>query len=158
MQNTKETTQQTEKEYVAGRDIGVPVEGVEFTEANPAQNIPSFVPGKNFAAGMTLTGRFVRTDRVYSDKFTAGKKDTNGKTYRDLHILEDMKSKELFGIWSVGILSNFFDQVPTEAPVKVEYLGLAEKALKPGQSAPHDFKLSLGGGYRLQRRDNTLEH
>lgn len=154
---TPNQTAKTTTDAVAGKDVGVAPKGVTFASVNPGDNIPNFVPGKNWTTGQTLSGRFVRTDRVYSDKFTAGKKDASGKIYRDLHILEDLTNGSLFGIWSVGVLSNFFDQVPEEAPVAITYRGLGEKAFKPGQSAPHTFEFSVGEGYRLQRKSAVTD-
>ena len=139
---------------IAGKDVGVIPAGVAFVSANPTDDMATFVPGKNWSVGQNLSGRYVRTERVYSDKFTAGKKDVNGKIYRDLHVLEDMTNGALFGIWSVGILGNFFEQCPVESPVSITYLGLADKPLKPGQAVPHNFNMALGAGYRLQRKPN----
>jgi len=158
MANLKKQDQTTNVDSVAGevvmtagKDVGRAPQGVKFAAANPGENMTVFVPGKNWKLGEILTGRYISTERVYSDKFTAGKKDLNGKIYRDLHTLEDMNDKSLFGIWSVGILSNFFDQVPVEAPVSITYKGLGDKPLKAGQSVPHTFDFALGEGYRLQR-------
>lgn len=135
----------------AGKDVGRAPAGLKMSAANPGENMPVFVPGKNWKVGDTLTGRYISTERVYSNKFTAGKKDKDGKIYRDLHTLEDLTDKSLFGIWSVGILGNFFNQVPLEAPVSITYKGLGEEAFKPGQSVPHTFEFAIGEGYRLQR-------
>lgn len=136
---------------VPGKDIGA-VSDDGFVAANTGENMPNFVPGKNWAVGQSLGGIYVRTERVYSSKFKAGKKDRDGKKYRDLHVLEDVNSKALFGIWSVGILGNFFEQVPPNAPVKLTYKGLGDKPFKEGDNAPHTFDTMIGGGYRLQRR------
>lgn len=144
-----------EATLVAGKDVGVTPNGVKFAAANPGEKMPSFVPGKNWEPGQTLTGTYVRTERVYSDKLTAGKKDAQGKIYRDLHVLEDISKKTMFAIWSVGILGNFFDQVEVGAPVSITYKGLADQAFKPGQSVPHAFDFALGEGYRLQPRRNA---
>ena len=138
---------------VAGSDVGATPHGVEFDAADPGSNMPSFVPGKNWEEGQTLAGRFIRTDRVYSNKFKAGKTDpVSKKKYRDLHVLEDMSNNILFGIWSVGMLGNYFDQVPSEAPVSITYTGLGDKPLQEGQSCPHTFEYKLAKGFRLQRR------
>jgi len=137
---------------VPGQDIGA-VNDDGFVAAGTGENMPNFVPGKNWGVGQALGGVYVRTERVYSPKFKAGKKDPiTGKKYRDLHVLEDMSKKTLFGIWSVGILGNFFEQVPPNAPVKLIYKGLGDKPFKEGDNAPHTFETYIGGGYRLQRR------
>lgn len=135
----------------AGKDVGRKPADLKMTAANPGENMVVFVPGKNWKVGDTLTGRYISTERVYSNKFTAGKKDKDGKIYRDLHTLEDLTDKSLFGIWSVGILGNFFNHVPVEAPVSITYKGLGDEAFKPGQSVPHTFDFAIGEGYRLQR-------
>lgn len=141
----EEVTQQ-----VSVNEIGT-LDG-DFVEASANENMPTFVPGKNWKQGEVLGGTYVRTDRVYSEKFTAGKKDpVTKKKYRDLHVLE-AKDTKLFGIWSVGVLGNFFTQVPANAPVRIEYAGIGDKPFKEGDNAPHTFKTSLGAGYRLNRR------
>jgi hypothetical protein len=148
MTNQKATT---ETEVVAGKDIGAAPKGMVFAAANPGEDMPDFVPGKNWKVGQNLSGKYVGTERIYSDKFTAGKKDTNGKIYRDLHTLEDLTTAMPYGIWSVGVLGNFFAQVPVGAPVSITYTGVAAESFKPGQNPPHTFDFSLGEGYRLQR-------
>ena len=110
-------------------------------EVDPFEEIPTFTPGKpGFEAGMHYAGKFVRTKRVYSDKFTAGKIDAETKkTYRDLHILEDKNGKK-FGLWSVGQLGYMFEKTEAGQYIKVVYEGKAEEALKAGQSPAHNFK------------------
>lgn len=156
---TKKTNQtETQSELVAGKDIGIAPKNVNFVNVSAAsEDSQNFVPGKNWAVGQTLSGSYVRTDRIYSDKFKAGKKDSEGRTYRDLHVLEDITNHSTFGIWSVGVLTNFFDQVPVGAPVSITYTGIADEPLKPGQSAPHTFTTGLGEGYRLQRKSHSPE-
>lgn len=155
---TAPANDEVKDDVVAGKDIGAKPADVNFAPANPGENMTTFVPGKNWKLGQILTGKYVRTERVYSNKFTAGKKDAEGKTYRDLHILEDLTNKSLFGIWSVGILGNFFEQTPDEAPVSITYKGLADKPIQAGQSVPHAFDFALGEGFRLQRRSTGTEN
>lgn len=151
MSNKKQQMETNETELRAGVDIGAPVSDVAFGVVDPSENAPTFVPGKNWAIGQVLAGRYLETRRIYSDKFTAGKKDADGRIYRDLHILADLKTGKEYGIWSVGVLANFFRQCPVLAPVKLTYNGIAKEALKKGQNPPHDFTFELGQGYRLDR-------
>jgi len=112
----------------------------QLQEVDPLQNIPTFVPGKpGFEVGQKLSGYYVGTKRVYSDKFTAGKRDEEGRMYRDLHIMRH-PTHGRFGIWSVGVLGMVLERLAPNEYLVVEYTGLAEKAIKPGQSAPHTFK------------------
>jgi len=146
---------EAEATLVAGKDMGAMPQGAKFAPANPGEKMVAYVPGKNWTIGQILTGAYVRTERVYSEKITAGKRDSLGKMYRDFHVLEDLTNKSLFCIWSVGILGNFFDQVVEGAPVSITYKGLADEPFKTGQSVPHMFDFALGEGYRLQPRRNA---
>ena len=132
-------------------DFGALDQGVEqrLSEVDPLENIPCFVPGKaGFEAGKKLAGEYVGTKRVYSDKFTAGKKEDDGRIYRDLHIFRNTVHNKKFGIWSVGTLGLVMSRIAPGQLLSVEYTGLAEKSLKPGQSAPHTFKF-LGDNLNL---------
>jgi hypothetical protein len=112
----------------------------QLKEVDPLQNLVTFVPGKpGYEAGQILAGHYVGTKRVYSEKFTAGKKDKDGRQYRDLHILRNPKNGK-FGIWSVGSLGFVMEKMAPNELISIEYVGLAEKALKPGQNPPHVFK------------------
>lgn len=110
-------------------------------EADPFESIPTVVPGKpGFdQVGAVLAGTYVRTKRVVSDKFTAGKIDPKtGETYRLLHILRDAKGVT-FGIWSVGQLGAAMRCLEEGDYVEVIYNGLGEP-LRKGQDAPHTFR------------------
>jgi hypothetical protein len=108
-------------------------------ETDPFENIPTFTPGKpGFEDGRTFAGTFVANKTIYSEKFTAGKKDKDGKTFRILHILEDKNGKK-FGLWSVGQLGYMFSKTEIGQYVKVRYDGKAAEALKAGQSPSHEF-------------------
>lgn len=138
---------------IAGKDIGRPAPGVEFADADPMAAGLSFMPGQNWTEGQVLTGKFVETERIYSTKAKKPnwKLATDGRVYRDLHHLTDAVSGDKFSIWSVGVLGNFFAQVPVDAPVAITYTGLATEALKEGQNPPHTFDFKLGKGYQLTR-------
>jgi len=126
--------------------FGLVAGGRTAKEVNPFENIPSFVPGKNLTAGRTLAGLYVRTKRVVSDKLTAGKRDPiTGKRFRDLHILRDARSGAKFGVWSVGQLGAVVPFLKVGQYVELEYLGLAEKSIRPGQSPAHEFKIRAEG-------------
>lgn len=115
-------------------------------KVNPFENIPSFVPGKNLEPGRLLAGFYVRTKRVWSEKLTAGKKDPrSGKRYRDLHILKDATTSARFGIWSVGQLGAVLPFLKRDQYVTIEYLGIAAKSIRPGQSPAHDFNITAEG-------------
>lgn len=135
----------------AGQDIGVAPQGTNFSDADPMASGPAFVPNQNWENGQTLTGKFVETERVYNDKKPNWKKGSDGRRYRDLHHLEDMTTGDRFSIWSVGVLDNFFGQVPVGAPVAITYTGLGTEPLKEGQNPPHTFKFALGEGFALTR-------
>lgn len=138
-----------------------------LTEVDPLENIPCFVPGKaGFETGKKLAGEYIGTKRVYSDKFTAGKKEEDGRIYRDLHIMRNTVHNKKFGIWSVGTLGLVMSRIAPGQLLSVEYTGLAAKSLKPGQSAPHTFKF-LGDNLNLDsvtmdeaqdRNDERLEN
>lgn len=141
---------QTENTLVAGKDIGVVDASLakSLKKLDPMEEIPSFVPGKNLEVGMSLAGRYLHTKRVYSEKFTAGKRDASGRKYRDLHVLADVKSGAKFGIWSVGQLGIIFDRArpaTSEKPgqyMVVKYTGLAKEALRQGESPAHEFDVT----------------
>lgn len=126
----------------------------KLTDVDPLQSIPSFVPGKpGFEEGDRLAGYYVGTKRVYSEKFTAGKREEGtGKLYRDLHILRHEKHGK-FGIWSVGALNWVMPKIEPGKFIVVTYTGLGEKPLKPGQNAPHTFRFQ---GDNLDLDTNTL--
>ena len=63
----------TQDNIIAGKDIGVAPGGVKFNPENPGENIPCFVPGKNWKEGQTIAGRYIGTTRVESNKFAGGK-------------------------------------------------------------------------------------
>lgn len=130
----------------------------QLQDVDPLQNAPSFVPGKpGFEVGEKLGGYYVGTKRVYSEKFTAGKRDeaNGGKIYRDLHILRHPQHGK-FGIWSVGSLGFVMEKLAPNEYIMIEYTGLAEKALKPGQSAPHTFKFK-GMNLELDTRTMSMD-
>lgn len=110
-------------------------------EVDPFESIPTVVPGKpGFEEGKTLAGRYVRTKRVVSDKFEAGKIDAEtGEKYRDLHILRSANGV-VYGIWSVGALGAAMKCLNLNDYIEVTYTGLGEKPLRPGQGKPHTFK------------------
>jgi len=108
---------------------------------NPLEEIPCVVPNKpGFEKGQTLAGTFLRTNRVYSKKFTAGKVDSVGK-YRDQHIFRDAAGN-LFGIWSVGMLGYAMSKIEAGTYVAITYKGIASKALREGQSPSHEFDIA----------------
>lgn len=119
----------------------------EAVEIDPFESIPTVVPGKpGFETGRTIAGFFVRTKRVVSDTFTAGKIDPDtGETYRDLHILRDTASNQMFGIWSVGQLGAAMKGLEAGDYIEIENKGLAEKPLKKGQNPPHLFGFRARG-------------
>lgn len=143
--------EETGAELNAGTDIGVVDTAMQMTAANLSNDTPTLVPGKNWKVGVTVGGRYLETTRVFSEKFTAGKRDIQGRKYRDLHTLVDAKGNE-FGIWSVGILGNFFARLPQNALVAIKYLGLGSAPIKAGQSAPHEFDFQVEKGVRLYNR------
>jgi hypothetical protein len=145
--NKVDTAAMDNHDLKAGVDIGaVDVAGME--DAALITNNPALVPGKNWGIGTTVGGNYLDTTRVYSDKFTAGKKDRDGRIYRDLHNLRDANGKE-FGIWSVGTLAAFFRRLPAGAKVAIKYTGLGTAPIKPGQSVPHLFEFKTAPGVRL---------
>lgn len=117
----------------------------KLRELDPMEQIPSFVPGKNLEKGQTLAGRYVGTKRVLSEKFKGGKRNADGKKYRDLHTLRDVKSGEKFGIWSVGALGIIFDRARAETAeqpgqyLELKYLGQDGKPIREGESPSHEF-------------------
>lgn len=106
-------------------------------EQDPFENLPSFVPDKNWKVGRKLCGRVVGSKRIFSDKFTAGKL-VNGKMSRMRHILEDTKGQK-FVLWGVGALDVIMDRVVPGQYVEIEFKGRAEKPLKAGQTPPYVF-------------------
>lgn len=128
----------------------------ELKETDPFEEIPTFTPGKpGFEEGRSFAGNFCYTKRVYSEKFLAGKKDQDGKKYRDLHVLEDKNGKK-FGLWSVGQLGFMFSKVEAGQYIKVVYDGKSEAALKPGQSPSHNFKFYIKEDHKTAS-DNNIQ-
>lgn len=122
-------------------DIGaVPADlAAKLTEADPMENVPTFVPGKpGLEVGATLAGAFVRTKKVYSDKLMGGKRDETGRKYRTLHLFRDHKGRQ-FGIWGVGQLDYALTRVEPGTFLAVTYNGQSGKPIRAGQSAPHSF-------------------
>lgn len=128
---TDELVQDT-YENIGGSDAGRTVK-----EQDPFENLPSFVPDKNWKVGRKLCGRVVGSKRIFSDKFTAGKM-VNGKMSRMRHILED-KNGQKFVLWGVGALDVIMDRVVAGQYVEIEFKGRAEKPLKAGQTPPYTF-------------------
>lgn len=127
-------------------------------DLDPMNSIPTLVPNKpGFEAGQTVGGRYIGTKTVYSNKFTAAKRDEQGRMYRKLHIFQHVKSGQKFGIWGVGQLDWVMSQVDaTNKPyMEVTYEGVGE-VLKQGQSAPHNFKFK-GAGIDLDRMNEDME-
>lgn len=126
-------------------------------ETDPFEEIPTFTPGKpGFEQGRSFSGNFCYTKRVYSEKFLAGKKDVDGRKYRDLHVLEDKNGNKL-GLWSVGQLGYMFSKVEQGQYIKVQYDGKTETALKPGQSPSHNFKFWTATDNRTPSDRNVVE-
>ena len=112
----------------------------DLKEVNPFESIPTLTPGKpGLEAGATVGGYYVRTKRVYSDKFVTSKRDNDGRKYRDLHILRDVATGKNFGIWGVGQLDFTMQLVAPNQLIEITYEGKAEKALRPGESPAHSF-------------------
>lgn len=127
-------------------------------DLDPMNSIPTLVPNKpGFEAGQTVGGRYIGTKTVYSNKFTAAKRDEQGRMYRKLHIFQHVKSGQKFGIWGVGQLDWVMSQVDatTKPYMEVTYEGVGE-VLKQGQSAPHNFKFK-GAGIDLDRMNDEAE-
>lgn len=126
----------------------------QLKAVDPMNEIPCLVPNKpGFEAGKTLAGEYLRTNRIYSNKFTAGKVDAKGK-YRDQHIFKDA-SGNIFGIWSVGSLGYVIPKIQAGTFVAITYLGLAKEALKEGQNVPHEFKYEGINGLDLSGQAST---
>jgi len=138
----KDKNQEPEMTNTAPRSFGQVDKDLTASakEVDPFESIPTVVPGKpGFEEGETLAGKFVRTKRIYSDKFTAGKVDeTTKKTYRDLHVLMD-SAGTTYGIFSVGALGAAFKCLVPGDYIEVTNTGRAEKALRPGQTPPYTF-------------------
>lgn len=116
--------------------------------ADPFENIPTFTPSKaGFEQGRSFAGTYQLTKRIYSEKFTAGKRDVDGRMYRDLHVLEDSKGRK-FGLWSVGQLGYMFTKLDKGTYIKITYTGKSEKSLKAGQSPSHEFKFEVAENYQ----------
>ena len=108
---------------------------------DPTAKIPCVVPNKpGFEKGTTLAGTYLRTNRIYSNKFTAGKRDENSK-YRDQHIFRDAAGN-LFGIWSVGVLGYVMKKIQAGTFMAITYKGIGTKALREGQSPSHEFEIA----------------
>lgn len=135
---------------------------------DPFESIPTFMPGKegseeynslSFLKGTTVAGYYVRTKTIVSDKFEAGKTNANGETYRLLHILRD-PSGQLFGIWGVGALDTVLPRLRQPSVlngverqgqyIEITYAGLADKPLKKGMAAPHQFEYASDEAIELE--------
>jgi len=118
----------------------IPAElAAKLTEADPMENVPTFVPGKpGLEVGATLAGTFLRTKKVFSDKLMGGKRDEAGRKYRTLHLFRDAANQQ-FGIWGVGQLDYALTRVQPGTFLAVTYNGQTGKPIRAGQSAPHSF-------------------
>lgn len=118
----------------------IPAElAAKLTEADPMENVPTFVPGKpGLEVGATLAGTFLRTKKVYSDKLMGGKRDEAGRKYRTLHLFRDHAGQQ-FGVWGVGQLDYALTRVQPGTFLAVTYNGQTGKPIRAGQSAPHSF-------------------
>lgn len=128
----KDDVQETYEE-IGGSDTS----RTNLKEQDPFENLPSFVPDKNWKVGRKLCGRVVGSKRIFSDKFQAGKM-VDGKMSRMRHILEDVKGNK-FVLWGVGALDVIMSRVVPGQYIEIEFKGKAEKPLKPGQSVPYVF-------------------
>lgn len=112
----------------------------KLTTVDLVTEIPCVVPGKpGFDKGVTLAGYYLRTERVYSPKFTSGKKEADGRKYRDLHSFKDANGN-MFGIWSVGILGYTLSRVNPNTFLAITYEGISEVPLRAHESCSHLFK------------------
>lgn len=138
--NTNANAEQQIKLPAGAGQIPAELKG-KLNVSDPMQAIPTVVPNKEgFMKGTTLAGYYLRTDRVYSEKFTAGKREAGtGRKYRDLHVFKDAKNI-IFGIWSVGTLGFALKKVQPNTFIAITYLGVADKALRQGESPAHMFK------------------
>lgn len=110
-------------------------------EVDPFERMPTMNPGKpGFEEGQTRAGIYVRTKRVVSDAFAAGKIDPKtGEKYRLLHVLRNRAGDKVFGIWSVGQLGAAMQCLNEGDYIEITYTGVGEP-LRKGQSGPHTFK------------------
>jgi hypothetical protein len=124
-----QTRDMTEAEANLGSEVLVD----NLKEVTLFDNIPTFVPGK---PGFDLDtpvrgGRYVKSRMVESAKLTAGS--------RYLHIFEDVRQQQKFGIWGVGQLDAVCESLSGGDVLEITYMGQATEPLKPGQNPPHQF-------------------
>lgn len=126
-----------------GLDEGDEELAAAAVEVDPFESIPHVYPGKpGCEKGKTFKGTFVRTKRIFSDKFNNPKIDpVTGDSYRDLHIFHNTKKDIDFGIWSVGKLGAIMRGVQPGAYLEVTYLGQEGQPLKKNQDPPHEFAI-----------------
>lgn len=124
--------------------------------ADPFETPPSVVPGKpGFEEGETLCGNYLRTKRIYSNKFKGNKRDSQNRKYRDLHIFTDIVTGEKFAIWGVGQLDKVLPMLrkPVDGKpgqyLELTYTGLATESLVEGQNPPHTFEFATAEGETL---------
>lgn len=91
--------------------------------------------GKDIKEGQKFQGRFLKLREVLSEKLAGGR----------AHIIEfeTVSGEAAFGVWSVGSLTRTFETANVGDVYTITYLGKAEKASKPGLSAPHLFDIKV---------------
>jgi len=108
-------------------------------ESKPFETIPTMVPNKPpFLKGTIVWGTYRGTKRIYSDKFSNPKIDGQGRTYRDMHLMEN-EAGDKVGIFSVGSLGAALPRLEKGTFLGIRYDGIAEKPIKRGQQPPHEF-------------------
>lgn len=121
----------------------------KLTEVETQQTFPTFCAGQEgFMEGDVKAGKYLGTERIYSEKFNNPKIDAQGRKYRDLHHFEHPKAGR-FGIWNSGVLGNVMRGVEKGKFIAIEYTGVADTPFKKGQAAPHTFAFR-GDGIQLK--------
>jgi hypothetical protein len=155
---TQDASEAEAADPVAGQDLGVAPKNFTGTEppVREREDVHTFMPGKDWTTGVTLTGRFLRTRRVFSDKYSNPKYDTQGRPYRDIHEFEDSTNGKRFNIWgSIGMLDQRVYDIPNGAVVAITYTG--QQKVEGVQGIPHTFKFILEEGKTWARRENPVE-
>lgn len=136
MEQTKEGADQAALQSLLQKATAAPPAGKTLEKVDPMERIPSIGVGKEWTAGMTVSGYFAGTEEIPSLK--SRKLNEEGKPAFLRHILRvGSPSGERLGLWSTASLEAFFEKVEIGTFVTIKYLN---KGVNEQGNANHFFE------------------
>lgn len=114
--------------------------GKKTKKYDPLESIPTAAIGTDITEGQSVSGIFVRTERLSSHKFTnSNERDENNVPVQYRHVLR-LQSGKLMAIWNTGELKMVFGKLPVGTLITLKYKG---KGKNPKGQQQHMFDYAI---------------